>query len=81
MPARSIVLVPWIALCLLSPTAAKADAPTAFVLDANGSSGQTLGTYLDVLEDPGGELGVEQVQARAVASRFRRSEQDVPGFG
>ncbi|MFN2139044.1 MAG: 7TM-DISM domain-containing protein [Candidatus Promineifilaceae bacterium] len=40
-----------------------------------------LGLYLDILEDPGGELSVEDVSSPEYADQFRASQVEVPNFG
>jgi signal transduction histidine kinase/PAS domain-containing protein len=40
-----------------------------------------LGTYLDILEDPGGELAIKDVSSPAYATRFIPSQADIPSFG
>ncbi len=40
-----------------------------------------LGRHVDLLEDPGGSLTIEDVLTPQVAGQFRRSESDVPNFG
>jgi len=40
-----------------------------------------LGPYLEILEDPGGELTIEQVSSPAFDSRFTPSQVSVPNFG
>ena len=41
----------------------------------------SLGTYLDILEDPDGEWGIEDVISPDLSSRFFRNTVDVPNFG
>ena len=40
-----------------------------------------LGPYLDILEDPDGEWGIEDVISPDLSSRFFRNTVDVPNFG
>jgi PAS domain S-box-containing protein len=40
-----------------------------------------LGLYLQILEDPGGELTINDVTAPEFASRFAPSREEVPNFG
>ena len=40
-----------------------------------------LGPWLEILEDPGGELTIDDVRAEPYADRFTPSQQAVPNFG
>lgn len=40
-----------------------------------------LGRYMDILEDPSGELTIEDVSSPPFDSRFTRSQMDTPNFG
>jgi hypothetical protein len=40
-----------------------------------------LGTYMEILEDPSGELTIEQVTSREFDSRFTPSQVEVPVYG
>ncbi len=74
LPALLLVLL----LVLLLPGAAHAAEPIN--LDP-GTKRVALGRHLDVLEDPGGALTIEQVSSPAFASRFSPSKEDAPNFG
>ncbi len=54
--------------------------PEPLVLtDASGKI--ILGKHFDILEDPSGELTINDVTNPVIASGFRRSEADVPNYG
>ena len=40
-----------------------------------------LGLHMDILEDPSGELTIDQVASPEYASRFKRSQENVPVYG
>jgi signal transduction histidine kinase len=71
------------ALLLCLPALAQTNAPPPqepLVLTAE--QGQySLGRHLDILEDPNGELSIEQVSSSEFAGRFTPSQADVPIYG
>ena len=40
-----------------------------------------LGRFVDILEDPQGELSIDEITSPEIASQFRSSNVDVPNFG
>ena len=58
------------------------DPPTPQPLILTDQQGEyRLGGSLDILEDPSGELSIDQVASPEFASRFVRSQEEVPVFG
>ena len=58
------------------------DPPTPQPLILTDQQGEyRLGRSMDILEDPSGELSIDQVASPEFASRFVRSQEDVPVFG
>lgn len=58
------------------------DLPGEATLVLTDEQGQyVLGKYLDILEDPGGELTIDAVTSPEFASQFERSQEHVPIFG
>ncbi len=56
--------------------------PTPESLVLAGQQGEyALGRSIDILEDPGGKLTIDQVAAPEFSSRFVRSQVDVPNYG
>jgi signal transduction histidine kinase len=79
----SIIIV-LIALILAhSPALAQGSAPpTQEPLILTDEQGQyPLGLHLDILEDPGGELTIEDVSSPEYAARFEPSQEAVPNYG
>lgn len=55
-------------------------APQPLVL-TDGQERYPLGLHLELLEDPGGELTIEEVASAEFAGRFTPSQEEVPNFG
>lgn len=70
-------------LALSIPVLAQnSDPPTPEPLVLNDQQGEySLGRWMDVLEDPGGKLSIEEVASSQFAERFVRSQVDVPNLG
>jgi hypothetical protein len=71
------------ALLLVMPAFSQGSAPPVqepLVL-TNEQGQYPLGHYMDILEDPGGELTIEQVTSPEYASRFEPSQEEVPVYG
>jgi hypothetical protein len=68
-------------LCI--PALAQSSAPpTPEPLTLTDQQGEyTLGRHMDILEDPGGKLTIDEVASPEFASRFVRSQVDVPNYG
>jgi PAS domain S-box-containing protein len=60
---------------------AQAEAATAVVLTDKPDNYYPLGKKLDILEDPGGQLTIEEVASPAWADRFVTSQDEVPNYG
>ena len=71
------------ALALGIPASAQiSDSPNSEPIILNDKQGQyPLGRYLDILEDPGGELTIEDVTSPEYEARFERSQEAVPNYG
>ena len=61
--------------------ASVAHAKDGLVLGDEDLTGEPLGRLLDVLEDPSGRLGIEQVTIAPLSLEFRRSHEATLGFG
>ena len=55
-------------------------APKPLIL-TDEESEYPLGLYLEILEDPGGELTIDEVSSPEFDTRFIPSQEDVPNFG
>ena len=53
--------------------------PPLILTDGQGKD--SLGPYLSILEDPGGELTIEEVASANYAGRFVASQEEAPNFG
>lgn len=73
----------WVAvLCLASATAhAQRSSASAFVLSDDTLAGAPIGSFIDVLEDPSGQLAFSEVQKAPHAQRFERSRIPMLGVG
>ena len=83
MRATAILLTILVSLALCGSALAQSEdtarrAP--LVLD-EGLEHFPLGRYLEVLEDPGGELTIEDVTSAEYDAQFDPSEEDIPNFG
>ncbi len=81
LPALFLALIA--ALLLWFPALAQeGDPPAPQPLVLTDESGKTiLGKYIDILEDPSGELTINDVTTPEIASNFQRSSADVPIYG
>jgi hypothetical protein len=70
-------------LALTVPAVAQTGSPPAaepvILTDAQGE--YPLGLHLEILEDPGGQLTIEQVSSPEFDSRFVPSQVEVPNYG
>jgi len=66
-------------VCWLPPNLARAD--EGLVIATPELAGETLGTRLDILEDTTGALTIDEITSPALSEKFRRSHENVPGFG
>jgi len=73
---RIVLVTCW---CVLLPSLAFAGEP--LIMTGHELVGETLGTRLDILEDAGGVLTIEDVTSPPASEKFQRSNQNVPGFG
>ena len=74
----SALILIYVLFLLIQPTTATAGQPL-LIKDAGGS--YPLGKHLEILEDPGGKLTLEQVINEPYASSFAESHQQYPTFG
>jgi PAS domain S-box-containing protein len=60
----------------------QAEVQTARVLVLNEDQDKySLGTYLDILRDPGNELTIQEVTSEVYQDQFTPSQEDIPNFG
>ena len=80
---NTIILAVIVVLGLYLPALTQpSDTPPQDFLTLTDEQGEyPLGRYLDILEDPGGELTIEQVTSPEYAARFVRSQEDIPNYG
>ena len=58
------------------------DPPPQDILTLTDEQGEyPLGRYMDILEDPDGELTIEEVASPGYEARFVRSQEDIPNYG
>lgn len=67
-------------LCFQTGIAAEQENSAALVI-ADDRLEVAIGLWMDILEDPGGELTIDDVVKPEVAAGFVRSRQEEPGFG
>jgi signal transduction histidine kinase len=77
-----ILLLIW-ALAFWMPVLAQSSDPVAPepIILTNEKSEYPLGLHLEILEDPSGELTIDQVSSPEFASQFIPSQVEVPNFG
>jgi len=78
-PARSL-LPPLLLFCALLAIAGST-ANAAVLQLQTGQDHYPLGRFIDILEDPGGELSFDQVRSPPWSDRFKPSTDDEPNFG
>jgi signal transduction histidine kinase/PAS domain-containing protein len=78
-----LLIIVFAALALVVPAWAQESTPPAqeplVLTDEQGE--YPLGRHMDILEDPTGELTIDQVASTEYASHFVPSEENVPNFG
>ena len=57
------------------------DSPVAPVILTDEQDSYPLGFHLEILEDPSGELTIEDVTSPAYAEQFSPSQVDIPNYG
>ena len=67
-------------LCCLSASTAQALATPTLRVDASQPS-YTLAPWIEILEDPGSKLGIDDVTREPYASQFTPNRQAIPNFG
>ena len=83
MGVRAILLTIMVTLVLCTTALAQTNDPpppgTLILMDKRGE--YPLGLHMEILEDPGGELTIEQVASQEFDSRFIPSQVEVPIYG
>ncbi|NJN82562.1 MAG: PAS domain-containing protein, partial [Caldilineaceae bacterium] len=83
MNTKTVIFTLILALCWCSAALAQGDdRPTPGALTLADEQGKLpLGLYLEILEDPSGELTIEEVRSPAFDDQFTPSLAEVPNFG
>jgi signal transduction histidine kinase len=83
LKTKTFLLALLVALVLAVPAFAQGSAPPPqeplVLTDEQGE--YPLGLHMDILEDPGGELTIDDVTSPQYASQFTASQEDVPNYG
>ncbi len=84
IPIRVFNAILWAVLLALTGFVANIDAQEGnnpLVILTDEQAEYPLGVYLDILEDPTGELTIEEVRSSEYAGQFVRSQKKIPNLG